>query len=143
MTIDLNKVVLQIAERLREKATDQHRIPFRTGDLRKSIQTDLVGPGRATVGSSLPYARPVHDGRPAITIRPNVSKNPPLGDRKHRNKNKARLKFKVGGRIVFAKAVNQPARKGKPFLREAAEAVEAEGFGFLDRYLENEATKEM
>jgi len=78
--IDMDRVVLKIAERLRDKATAHGRIPFESGGLRKSIQVEHIGKGKAVVGSNLVYARTVHDGRPAITIRPNVSKNPPPGE---------------------------------------------------------------
>ncbi len=133
--VDLDVVILQVAERLRDKATDDE-IPFLTGDLRKSIQTDLIGFGTASIGSNLSYARAVHDGRPAITIKPNLSKNP-------RNPKKARLRFQVGGKVVFAKSVKQPARKGKPFLRDAAKEMDDEGYDFLDRYLVPLAEKEL
>ncbi len=128
---DMDRIVLLIAERLRDKATEQGRIPFDSGDLRKSIQVEHLGHGIASVGSALVYARAIHDGRPAITIQPNVAKNPPRGDREHRNPKRARLKFQIGGRTVFARQVTQPARKGQPFLREAADEMEREGWGWL------------
>lgn len=139
--IDLNVIALQVAERIRDAATDD--IPFASGDLRKSIQTEMSGNGKATVGSNLSYARAVHDGRPALTIRPNVARNPPFGKRTHRNKKRARLKFSVGGRVIFAKEVHQPARNGKPFLRIAAKNVQDAGYDFLDRYLAGKASKEL
>lgn len=128
---DMDRVVLLIAERLRDKATEPGRIPFGSGDLRKSLQVEHLGYGKAAVGSSLVYARAIHDGRPAITIRPNVKKNPPRGHRTHSNPKRARLMFQVGGKTVFAKKVDQPARKGQPFLREAAEEMQSEGWGWL------------
>lgn len=136
--IDLDRLVLLIAERLRDKATEQGRIPFESGDLRKSLQVERIGHGRAVVGSSLVYARAVHDGRPAITIRPNVRKNPPRGHRAHSNPKRARLKFQIGGKTVFAKKVDQPARRGNPFLREAAEEMVYEGFDWLEPVLADE-----
>lgn len=123
---NVDEVALQIAERLRDKSTKQGRIPFFTGDLRKSIQTELIGNGRAMVGSNLNYARAVHDGRPAITIKP---------------KRKKKLRFTVGGKTVFADQVHQPARKGKPFIREGAQEMNAEGYGFLDGYLEERTSE--
>jgi hypothetical protein len=141
--INLDRLVLLIAERLRDKATEQDRIPFASGDLRKSLQVEHIGPGQAAVGSSLVYARAVHDGRPAITIRPNVKKNPPRGHRKHRNPKRARLKFQVGGKTVFARQVRQPARKGQPFLREAAEEMQREGWDWLFPALRDEVKEEV
>ena len=126
--IDPDKIALQIAERLRDLGTKQGRIPFDTGDLRKSIQVEHTGKGRATVGSNLVYARPVHDGRPAITIKP---------------KKKKALAFKVGGQTVFATSVHQPARKGKPFLKEAAIEMQHEGYGFISPEVEKQAGEEL
>ena len=140
---DMDRVVLLIAERLRDKATEQNRIPFDSGDLRKSIEVHHLGHARASVGSNLVYARAVHDGRPAITIKPNVAKNPPRGHREHRNPKRARLKFKIGGRTVFAKQVHQPARKGQPFLREAAEEMQREGFDWLFPALRDQVKDEV
>ncbi|SDP76996.1 phage virion morphogenesis protein [Desulforhopalus singaporensis] len=120
---DIDKIALTIAERIRDKGTKQGRIPFLTGDLRKSIQTESLGLGQASVGSNLSYARAVHDGRPAMTIRPKKGKY---------------LKFNVGGQDIFVKEVHQPARKGKPFLFEAIAEMENEGYDFLDPILEGQ-----
>lgn len=118
-----DQIALSIAERVRDKGTEQGRIPFLTGDLRKSIQVEHVGLGRATVGSNLNYARPVHDGRPAMTIKPKKGKF---------------LRFVIDGKEIFAKQVNQPARKGKPFLAEAINEIDNEGYDFLDSLLERQ-----
>lgn len=134
-----SKIALQVAEKVRDAATKQGRIPFKTGDLRKSIQASLVRQGVATVGSNLAYARAVHEGRGPVTIRPNIDKNPPRGERKkyhskswyQQNPERARLKFKIGNRVVYAKEVRQPARKGQPFLDEGLREVQREGFDFL------------
>lgn len=141
--VDMDRVVRLIAERLRDKATEQGRIPFDSGDLRKSIQVEHLGYGRASVGSALVYARAVHDGRPAITIRPNVKKNPPRGYREHQDPRRARLKFKIGDRTVFAKQVHQPAREGQPFLREAADEMVSEGWEWLVDKLAPEIGREI
>ena len=116
MPINVNKLALQVAEKVRERATIQGRIPFLSGDLRKSIQVELTGKGTASVGSNLSYARAIHDGRPKITFGP---------------KNKKFLRFKWKGRVWFKKSVTQKARKGKPFLSEGIDDVEKEGFDFL------------
>jgi len=133
--MNVDEIVMKIALRVEDLSTEQGRIPFLSGDLRKSITSELIGPGAARVGSPLPYARAVHDGRKALTIYPNVQKNPPYGYRKHKNPKRARLKFKIGGRTVFARKVHQKARKGKPFLREAIAELKQEGFGWLKRDL--------
>jgi len=116
--LEPQQIALQIGEKVREIATRQGNIPFRTGDLRKSVVVQPFGQAGAVVGSNLPYARAVHDGRPALVIRP---------------KNGKMLKFKIGGKDVFARSVRQPARKGTPFLRNAVDGLRREGLGFLDK----------
>ena len=123
MPLDADRLALQIAERIREKATRQGRIPFLRGDLRKSVIVLPAGAGAAYVGSNLPYARAVHDGRPALVIRPKTKKALHWGGE--------------GGPVV--KQVVQKARKGKPYLAEAIEELQQEGLGFLSRDLEQEA----
>ena len=141
--MNTKKLVLAIAEAVREECTKQGHIPFRTGDLRKSIQVyDLPGDA-ASVGSVLPYAGAVHNGRRAITIRPNIEWNPPHGSRKHRDAKRARLKFKIGGRTVFAREVHQKARPPQPFITDAVDRLSSRGFGFLQPILEQELSKEM
>jgi len=116
--IDRNAIALSLAEHLREIATRQGNIPFRTGDLRKSIVAQQGALGRAWVGSNLPYARAVHDGRPAVTIKP--------------KKGKA-LSWQGAAHPV--KKVHQPPRKGNPFLSRAAEELARDGVpaGIRDR----------
>lgn len=126
-----DKLANMVAERVRDIGTEQGRIPFDTGDLRKSINVTNEGIGEYSVGSTLPYAAAVHDGRKETTIKPNLGWNPPHGDRKSTDPQKARLRFMIGGKIVFARQVKQPAREGKPFLREAAQEVRNAGFDFL------------
>ena len=128
MTIDRNILALQIAERLRDLGTKQGRIPFRTGDLRKSIYADLQGTGRAVVGSNLNYARAVHDGRPAITIRPKRGKV---------------LRWPGPNGWMFATEVHQPARKGQPFLAEAAQEMSGSGYAFLMPELQRQGVTEL
>lgn len=201
MAIDITKQALRIAERLRDKATEQGRIPFDRGDLRKSIKAYRLGAGKAAVGSVLPYARAVHDGRGRVIIIPNLDRNPPLGKRKlyigsgpgddvkPKKKKKAakkslakrikakikkifkkkkakkkpgaappkkeapgkkkkmskeeyfpraRLKFEIGGRTVFARIVRQPPRRGRPFIQEGAKEMDREGYAWMLPGLEKE-----
>jgi hypothetical protein len=63
-------LVAALAEHLREIATQQDNIPFRTGQLRKSIISAVHSDTEATVGTNLIYARAVHDGRPPMVIKP-------------------------------------------------------------------------
>lgn len=74
------------------------------------------GTDAAILSANTPYARAVHDGRPAITIKPKRGKA---------------LKWKGPNGPMFAKSVKQPARKGNPWLARAVQQLEAEGLGFL------------
>lgn len=118
--IDLQKVALRIAHRIRAIAIREKLVPVgkpdpdsgkRTGgELRKSIHVSSV-PGGAMVGTNKVYARAVHEGRQALVIRPRRRKA---------------LRWKGGeGKYFFAKKVFQPARKGKPFFRSAADLFQA------------------
>ena len=117
--IDLQKVALRIAHRIRAIAIREKLVPVgkpdpdsgkRTGgELRKSIHVSSV-PGGAMVGTNKVYARAVHEGRQALIIRPRRRKA---------------LCWKGGdGKYLFAKKVFQPARKGRPFFRSAADLFE-------------------
>lgn len=128
-----DQIAMLIAEHIRDKATGE--VPVLSGDLKKSLSTDALGGGKVAISSVLPYARAVHDGRRAMTIYPNVSRNPPLGKRKHRDQARARLKFSVGGKTIYARKVRQRARAANKFLHRAAETARSEGFDFLDKIL--------
>ena len=117
--VDLQKVALRIAHRIRAIAIQEKLVPVgkpdpdsgkRTGgELRKSIHVSSV-PGGAMVGTNKVYARAVHEGRQALIIRPRRRKA---------------LRWKGGdGNYLFAKKVFQPARKGRPFFRSAADLFE-------------------
>ena len=117
--VDLQKVALRIAHRIRAIAIREKLVPVgkpdpdsgkRTGgELRKSIHVSSV-PGGAMVGTNKVYARAVHEGRQALIIRPRRRKA---------------LRWKGGdGKYLFAKKVFQPARKGRPFFRSAADLFE-------------------
>lgn len=114
MSFDLQRLALQIAEKLREIGTRQGNVPFDKGDLRKAHVVEPDGADDALLSAKTPYARAVHDGRPAITIRPKRGKA---------------LFWKGADHPV--KSVRQPARKGDPWLARAVEDLEREGVGFL------------
>lgn len=94
-------------------------VPVDNGPLRASGGLVLgQDRGALVVGSvsyTAEYAAAVHEGRRALTIRA---------------KGNGRLKFTGrDGRTVFVKSVHQPARKGRPYLRQALQEVAAqEGF---------------
>ncbi len=110
------QIALQVTEKLREIATRQGNVPFDRGDLRKSHVVQPLGTDAAILSANTPYARAVHDGRPAITIKPKRGKA---------------LRFKGRDGPVFAGAVKQPARKANPWLARAVAELEREGLGFL------------
>ena len=122
----INAIVLQIAMKIRDLSTIQGRIPFLSGDLRKSLTevdsaVEVTGQGQATVTSNLVYARPVHDGSKAYIIKPKVKKN-----------GKGMTK---GGK--------QPAREGRPFLRWGTDDMQSRGYGFLDELLHDYVSAEI
>jgi hypothetical protein len=94
-------------------------VPVDKGLLRASGRPDLASDrGAMVIGGvtyTAEYAAAVHEGRRALTIR---AKRPG-----------GRLKFVVDGRTVYARQVHQPARAGRPYLRQALQEVAAqEGF---------------
>lgn len=97
--------------------------PVDTGYLRSTGHMSLGARGatvRGKVEYTAEYAAAVHNGRRAVTIRPNR----PGG----------RLKFQVGGQTVYARVVHQPARPARPFLTTALREVSAqEGFRYTGR----------
>jgi hypothetical protein len=97
--------------------------PVRTGRLRSSIRAEppriFSLRGSVTVGSDLEYAALVNDGTRPHVIRPRNAKV---------------LRFTVGGQVVFARVVNHPGTKARPFLDRALREVAAQrGYSFRQR----------
>lgn len=93
------------------------RTPVDTGNLRNShhmavaVESWLI---RGRVWNTCEYAAPVHEGRRAVTIRP---------------VKKQALAFAWRGQRMVRAVVHQPARRGRPWLREALrEVAEADGY---------------
>lgn len=88
--------------------------PVDTGRLRASIRIEsrrtLTLRTIYTIGSDVFYAPYVNDGTRPHKIRP---------------KTKKALKFRVGGKTVFAAVVNHPGTKANPFLDRALREVAA------------------
>jgi len=86
--------------------------PVKTGRLRGSIKSKRSGffslRPKVTVYSNVAYAGFVNDGTRPHTIRPRRAKA---------------LRFRVGGRIVYARVVNHPGTKARPFLDRALEEI--------------------
>lgn len=113
--LSLQQIALQIAYKLDEIATRQGNVPWDTGELQKSHVVEPRGAHDALLSANTPYARAVHDGRPAITIKP--------------KKRKGALFWKGAAHPV--RAVHQPARKGNPWLARAVAELERDGLDFL------------
>ena len=106
----------KIVSRVTRRAFNRSQIlcPVDTGNLRASGGMSLGDRGAMVVGKveyTARYAAAVHEGRRALTIRA---------------KGTGYLKFVVDGRTVYARQVHQPARRGRPFLRDALLQVAAQ-----------------
>jgi hypothetical protein len=108
---DVTKTTLKVLNRARVLT------PVDTGNLRASHQMRLTSAANGVTGevfTKVKYALPLHEGRRAIVIRP---------------KNKQALAFYWHGQHMVRKWVHQPARRGKPWLRDALREVAAsEGY---------------
>lgn len=94
-----------------------------TGRLRASIRADpprvFSLRGSVTVGSDVEYSGFVNDGTRPHVIRP---------------RNAQALRFRVGGRVVFARVVHHPGTRARPFLDRALREVAAQrGYSFKIR----------
>lgn len=94
--------------------------PVDTGRLRASIRVEsrrsLGFRTIYTVGSDVEYAAMVNDGTRPHVIRPRRAQV---------------LRFQVGGRVVFARVVNHPGTRARPFLDRALREVAASrGYSF-------------
>lgn len=126
MGIDMQKISLKVAERLRGYATDPGFAPVLSGELRKSHVVQPYGATDALLSANTPYAAAVHEGRAAITIRP-----------------KSRKAILWSGAAHPVRAVHQPARVGNPWMRRAVEALSRDGLGFLEPDLGRDVAAEL
>jgi phage gpG-like protein len=89
--------------------------PVDTGRLRSSIKHNVTG-DRATIETNVSYAPYVHDGTRPHVIRP---------------RRRQALRFNVGGQTVFARIVNHPGTRARPFLvRALREIARTRGWQF-------------
>lgn len=108
---DVGRVTLRVFNRAKVLT------PVDTGNLRaahqfsmKATETKVFG----EVSNRAKYALPVHEGRRALTIYP---------------KKKQALKFVWHGVPMVRRSVFQPARRGRPWMRDAlAEVAAQEGY---------------
>lgn len=124
--LDLRAMCLQIAEKLREIATRQGRVPFKTGWLRKAHRVEPAGAAGARLTADTPYARALHDGRPALTIRP--------------KKGKALM---WPGAAHPVRVVHQPARRGRPWIADSIADLDREGLAWLTPHVGAAVVAEM
>ncbi len=91
----------------RVQAKAKIKVGHRTGLLRNAIKTRQYNRGLVLVGevfANVSYALMHHEGtRPHIIV----------------PQRKEMLRFKVGGRIVYANKVTHPGTKPNPYLRDA------------------------
>jgi len=91
--------------------------PVDTGNLRASHQFKLTSTATKVTGevsTNVKYALAVHEGRRALVIYP---------------KTKQALAFRWHGQQYVRKWVHQPARRGKPWLRDSLrEVATSEGY---------------
>lgn len=83
--------------------------PVKTGHLRRSITTRVsgsAGGAQAIVGTNVPYARWVEEGRGPVVARGRA------------------LRFEVGGKVVFARRVGPAA--GRWYMRKAFQASQGQ-----------------
>lgn len=102
---DVTRITLRVLNR--SKALT----PVDTGNLRASHQFRFTQTKTKITGevfTKVKYALAVHEGRRAIVIRPNK---------------KQALAFYWHGRPVVCKWVHQPARPGRPWMRDALREV--------------------
>jgi hypothetical protein len=110
----LNRIASQSAGRLvlstTRKVLNRAKIltPVDTGTLRNSQTMEVRHIGNKVVGrvsTRIKYALAVHEGilRPVIIV----------------PKRKKALRFVINGRVVFARKVILPPRRGRPWLRRA------------------------
>lgn len=97
--------------------------PVDTGRLRASIRVERRSTfglrQRWTVGSDVEYAPMVNDGTKPHIIRPRTKKA---------------LKFKMGGKTVYAKVVHHPGTRARPFLdRALADVARSRGYSITQR----------
>lgn len=108
---DVMRVTLKVLNRARALT------PVDTGNLRAGHQfrfTETASKAKGEVFNGIKYALPAHEGRGAVTIHP---------------KTKQALAFRWHGQQFVRKSVTQPARRGRPWLRDALiEVATAEGY---------------
>jgi len=102
-------------------AAEKEEVPIKTGQLRRSITLDYK-PISVSIYPTVKYALPLHDGSKAHVITP---------------KTKKVLRFKAGGKWVYARRVNHPGYKGNKFVERTVSRSESPINRLFDKALEN------
>lgn len=111
-TKDAGKLILQ---------TEKSEVPIKTGQLRRSIVMDYR-PIAVSIYPSVKYAEYVNFGTKPHTILPRTKKV---------------LKFKIGGKVVFATRANHPGTKANPFVERTVTRSEGGVNRFFDTALDD------
>lgn len=102
---DVTRITLRVLNRGKVST------PVDSGNLRSSQQFKISQTGNRVTGevfTKVKYALAVHEGRRPVVIRP---------------KNKQALAFVWHGQPMVRRWVSQPARRGRPWLRDALREV--------------------
>lgn len=102
-------------------ATEKSEVPVKTGQLRRSITLDYR-PISVSIYPTVKYAIPVHEGSRPHTISP---------------RSKSVLRFKKGGKIIFAKRVMHPGNKPNKFVERTVNKSENPINAFFSKALDN------
>lgn len=108
---DVTRITLKVLNRAKVMT------PVDTGNLRASHQFRIKSSSSRVTGevfTKVKYALAVHEGRRPVVIRP---------------RNKQALAFVWHGQPMIRKWVSQPARRGRPWMRDSLrEVATAEGY---------------
>lgn len=102
---DVTRITLKVLNRCKVLC------PVDEGTLRASHQFKIKQSAKGITGevfTKVKYALPVHEGRRALVIHP---------------KNKQALAFVWHGQPMVRRSVSQPARRGRPWMRDALREV--------------------
>jgi len=125
------RLALLVALRdVKEYAQRVHRFRTRSGDLERSIETEItndwpptgriwLNPATTMTKTGKSYGTYVHDGTPPHEIKP---------------VNRKALRWVKGNAFVFSKKVKHPGTAKDPFIYQAAEAERENINGVFDRY---------
>lgn len=144
------QIALLTAERVRDLATQQGRVPFCQGTLRKAHVVRPYGAAGAELSVNTPYARRLHDGGPAFTIVPKkpggrlffwTSKE---GCAPKRIPGGAALKAAIkSGQIAVARKVQQKATRSRPWLQDAIAQLPDDGLAYLHKIADEAAIRDI